>query len=273
MFGYRPVVVIHEGAEGTIENVGDVVMKPFRFEELGTVRAELVFEGPVEHDDVEIDVRLVPPKSRSASGGSGPTNRWEERERVQLDEQQQIQLTGLSPMRHRVTVSAPKHQPFSREFDVEPGGTTDVGLLRIPVSQQVEVEFAASDTLDFSDAARPRETVFAGDPFYTNPSGTDRGRGRLWVNVRDGEYRMRCGYYGCVQTDLGKGELDDFLKPVRPDVEKIRDHEAELKNGHVYLVYHSTKEWKHWTLIRVTMTSPFSREQRVNQEDTAGTTE
>lgn len=258
MFGYQPVTKQHDGKEATFVNVGDVIMKPYRFEELGTVRAQLAFEGPVDPKDVSVRVKLVSPKSRNSSGGTSGSTQWPDKEQATVSDDFRIQLTGLSPMLHTIYVKADKHQPFFRQFEVQPGGTTDVGVLRIPVSPKFTLEYATSETLDFSDAARHSETLFTGDRFKTNPSNQHyQGAGPLTIQEYDGVFRLRCGYYGCVQVDLGEGALDDFLKPVRPDVEKIRDNQVNLTGGHVYLIYHSVREWKHWTLIRVEMSSAY----------------
>lgn len=263
MFGYKPVIKQHDGPEATFVNVGDVVMKPYRFEQLGTVRAQLAFEGPVKPQDVSVRIKLASPKSRNSTGGTSGGTTWPEKEQATVSDDFRIQLTGLSPMPHLIYVKVDKHQPFSQEFEVAPGGTTDIGLLRIPVSPKFTLEYAASETLDFTDAARHNETLFTGDRFKTNPTNKHYvGCGPLSIKAYDGIFRMRCGYSGCVQVDLGEGTLDDFLKPAQPNVEKIRDHEADLTSGHVYLIHNSFKEWKHWTLIRVEMSSPYDTPAR-----------
>ena len=266
MFGYRPVTVKHRGPEATLYNVGEIVMEPFRFEELGTVRAKLLFEGPVDPKDVSVRIKLVPPKSRSASGGSGGSVSWREKENTVPDSNLMIQMTGLSPMPHRIYVKAPKHKPFQRDFTIEPGGTTDVGVLRIPASPEFHIKYAASETLDFSDAKVHETSEFVGGQFKTNPASDHyRASGGVTVRERDGKFLLWSGVHGCVQIDLGEKPFEDCLHPDRPDVENIPDADANLIDGHSYLLYHHTKEWKHWTLLHVKISSPF--EKSVEEKD------
>lgn len=259
MFGYRPVTVKHRGQAGTLYNVGEIVMEPFQFDELGTVRAKLLFEGAVDPQDVSVRIKLVPPKSRLASGGTQGTSSSSglEQEEALPDSNFQVQKTGLSPMLHRIHVKAPKHQPFNREFTIEPGGTTDVGVLRIAASPQFRIKYAASETLDFSDAEIHQTSEIVGGRFKTNPASDHyRASGGVSVREKDGNFSLRSGVYGFVQIDLGDKPFEDCLHPERPDVEKIRDADVNLIDGHSYLLYHHAKEWKHWTLLHVEI-SPF----------------
>jgi hypothetical protein len=258
MWGYHPVLIKHGGLGGATVNVGDIVLKPFLFDELATVRAELLFEGKVDPAAVSVSVMLQHPPVNSRSGGTDGNIPWPEKEAIAIGPDFRIQRTGLNPMPHYFFIKAPGHLPFRREFNLEPGATADLGVLRIAASPAFEVEFAIADGLDFTKAERRQQTVHAGDPFKTNPAGKEWVEaGTLEFQEKKRAYTFRCRLASLIVTDLGEGTLDDHLKPVHRERERGQPVEPPaLVDGHVYLITHSMqKMWKHSTLMRVKMQS------------------
>lgn len=257
MWGYHPVLIKHGGIGGATVNVGDIVLKPFLFDELATVRAELLFEGKVDPAAVSVSLMMEHPPVNSRSGGTDGNIPWPEKEAIAIGPDFRIQRTGLNPMPHYFYIKAPGHLPFRREFKVEPGGTTDVGVLRIAASPAFEVEFAIADGLDFTKAERRKETVHAGDPLKTNPAGKEWVEaGTLEFQEKKRAYTFRCRLASLIVTDLGEGTLDDHLKPVHRERERGPVELPAIVDGHVYLITHSMKKmWKHSTLMRVKMKS------------------
>ncbi len=258
MWGYHPVLIKHGGVAGASVNVGDIVLKPFLFDELATVRAELLFEGKVDPAAVSVSVMMQHPPVNSRSGGTDGNIPWPEKEAIAIGPDFRIQRTGLNPMPHYFFIKAPGHLPFRREFNLEPGGTADVGVLRIALSTAFEMEFSIADGLDFTKAERRKQTVHAGDQFQTNPAGKEWVEaGTLRIPEKKRAYTFHCALASLVVTDLGEGKLDDHLKPVHR--ERQRGEAVELPaiaDGHVYLITHDMKKmWKHSTLMRVKMTS------------------
>ena len=166
-------------------------------------------------------------------------------------------LAGMTPIPHYFSIQAPGHLPFRREFKLEPGQTTDVGVLRIAASPKFELELATSDKPDFTTSEQTVQTVFAGDRFKTNGTGSD------WVkagelSIREHHEKKRTYYFHCalgglVVTDLGEGTLKDNLNPVVPEKASPRFPPLPLKDGHVYLISHQSRQWSHWTLLRLKM--------------------
>jgi hypothetical protein len=258
MWGYHPVLIKHGGASGATVNVGDIVLKPFLFDELGTVRAELLFEGKVDPAAVSISVMMQHPPVNSRSGGTDGNIPWPEKEAITIGPDFRIQRTSLNPMPHYFFIKAPGHLPFRREFKLEPSGTADLGVLRIAASPAFEVEFAIADGLDFTKAERRKEIIDAGVPFATNRAGKEWVEaGTLEFQEKKRVYTFRCRLASLIVTDLGEGTLDDHLKPVHRERERAQPVELPaIVDGHVYLITHSMKKmWKHSTLMRVKMKS------------------
>lgn len=253
MAGYQTAKVVHGGAPATIVNVGEVILSPYLFDELATVRAELLFESAVKSKDVTVRVLIQHPPTNSASGG---TDGFLARPRVEnvAVRNRRIQKTGLSPLPHVIHIEAPGHLPLRREFDLSAGGTTDLGVLRIAASPQLSVELATADGPDFSQS-EPRTLALAINEFFdTRPGGRDwveSGRLRFLEDRQDKRtFRIHCGLGGLQVTDLGKGTLGDFLGPVKHE-KQPRKERGVAREGHVYLLSHSNTRWPQWTLLRV----------------------
>lgn len=259
LWGYRPEQVIHGGQVGEIVNVGEVVLKPFLFEELATVRAEFLFEGKVDPEKATIRVVMEHPKANSATGGTDGFIARPDKENIALGADLRIQKTGMTPIPHYFSVQAPGHLPFRREFKLEPGQTTDVGVLRIAASPKFDLELATSDKPDFTTSEQTVQSVFAGDRFKTNAAGSDWVKaGELSIREhleKKRTYNFHCALGGLVVTDLGEGTLKDHLNPVVPEKVKVspRFPTLPLKDGHVYLISHQSPQWSHWTLLRLKM--------------------
>lgn len=260
MWAYLPSQAIHGGLKGTIANVGEVVAEPYLFDQLATVRGKVLFEGDVQPDDVSIEVKLESGRTNSATGGTNGYLPWPEKEKVILNDKFEFEKTGLSPLPHYFLIRAARHLPFRREFTMEPGGTTDVGVLRVAASPRFDVEWKIADSPDFTQSERNAVSVHAGDKFETNPGDYDWVEaGQLSIHEENRRYSFRCGLHGLLVTDLGSGKLDDYPTPSHPG--KIKPHRRgdSFKNDHVYLISHTFnkpdgKTWKHWTLLRVSLT-------------------
>lgn len=257
MWGYRPAKVEHVGRRGETINVGDIVLKPFLFDELATVRAELLFENKVDPATVSVNVIMEHPPVNSRFNGTNGYVLWPEKESIAVGPDFRIQRTGLTPIPHELIIKAPGHLPLRRDFKLSSGGTTDLGVLRIAASPAFELEFAIADGLDFSKAERRKQTVYAGDRFQTNPAGKDwieAGTLRIWEHQR--VYSLDCGLSFLIVTDLGEGKLDDHLTPVHRELKQARlAQPTVIADGHIYLITHSQKTmWKHATLMRVKTT-------------------
>lgn len=258
MWGYHPARVKHNGPREAIMNVGDILLKPFRFDELGTVRAELLFEGKVDPATASVTVTMEHPPVNSWFNGTNGYIPWPDKERIPVGSEFRIQRTGLNPIPHHLAIKAPKHLPFQREFKLAPGGTADLGVLRIAASPAFEVELAIADGLDFTGVARNKLIVYAGDRFKTNPAGKDWVEaGTLEIQEWNGEFTFRGSLAFLIVTDLGEGTLEDHLKPAHRELQRAQQNEPpKLIDGHVYLVTHSMKKmWKHSTLMRVKMST------------------
>lgn len=256
MWGYHPARVKHSGPREAIMNVGDILLKPFRFDELGTVRAELLFEGKVDPAAASVTVTMEHPPVNSWFNGTDGYIPRPDKERIPVGPDFRIQRTGLTPIPHYLSIKAPKHLPFHREFKLAHGGTADLGVLRIAASPTFEVEIAIADGLDFTDVIRNKQIVYAGDQFKTNPAAKDWVEaGTLEIQEWNGEFTLRGGLAFLIVTDLGEGTLDDHLKPAHRELQRAQLNEPpKLIDGHVYLVTHSMKKmWKHSTLMRVKM--------------------
>ena len=260
MWGYHPAQVAHRGKKGSIVNVGDVVLKPYRFDEYATVRAEVLCEDDVDPSKVEINVYLSAAKTNSGSGGTNGSLPWPAKEQIKLGKDFKFQRTGLNPMKHTISVQAPGHLPLRKEFELEPGGTTDIGVLRVAASPSFDIQFATSFSTDFSKAKVHRKTVFVSESFRTNPDGkkndwVDSGQLRIRQfedrDGKDGTYVFHCGLAGLVITDLGKGEIKDFPRLAAPENRFSNNGELRVQFGHVYLISHNYKTWDHWTLLQV----------------------
>lgn len=254
MYGYHPQEVVHGGGAGTIVNVGDVILKRFRFNELAAVRVEVLFEGEVDPTKTSVKFVMGHPKTNSASGGTNGFYEHLKREAAVLGQDFKIQKTGLTPVTHYISIRAPGHLPFRLDFELKPGETTDIGVLKIPASPKFDLEFAIADRPDFTMAKRHVQTTYAGDPIRTNAAGKDWVEaGEMRVEERKSDFFLRCGLGGLVLTDLGEGDFDDFLTPVHPEIRKRYSRRRPVKHGHVYLISHTSQSWKHWTLMRVEM--------------------
>lgn len=256
MWGYHPAQVVHGGDSDSIVAVGDVVLKRFLFDELATVRAEILFEGKVDPSQTTVEIIMKHPTPNTPSGGTDGFIPRPDKELVALGPDFRIQRSGLTPIPHFFSIKAPGHLPFRREFQLDPGGTTDVGVLRIAASPEFEISFAIADALDFTNADRRKQTVFAGDFFKTNSTGKDWVEaGTLRILEKKRTYSFHCSVSGLVVSDLGAGSLDDFLKPAKPEIQKPESIPRAIEDGHVYLISHTHKPWKHWTLMHVRMPS------------------
>ncbi|MDB5345303.1 MAG: hypothetical protein JWP89_3680 [Schlesneria sp.] len=114
MWGYHPVLIKHGGIGETTVNVGDIVLKPFLFDELATVRAELLFEGKVDPAAVSVSVIMEHPRVNSRSNGTDGNIPWPKKERIAIGPDFRIQRTGLNPIPHYFVIKAPGHPVLSR---------------------------------------------------------------------------------------------------------------------------------------------------------------
>lgn len=163
-------------------------------------------------------------------------------------------------MTHTISVKAPGHLPLRKEFELEPGGTTDIGVLRVAASPGLDIQLAISDSTDFSNSQLRKRRVLVRENFQTNPNGkendwVDCGQLRIMqfedIDGKDGTYVFHCGLDGLVVTDLGEGKIEDFPRLAEPEKQASNNKKIKVKFGHVYLISHTYKSWDHWTLLQV----------------------
>ena len=261
MWGYHPVEVTHGGEKGQVVNVGEISMVPYRFDQLATVRGAVVFENDARPDDAEVRVEMEAPRTNSRSGGTNGRLDQPKLESVQLTEDLSFQKTGLTPIAHTLSIRAKGHLPLHRKFQLEPGGTTDLGILRVAAAPRFRVELLASDTTDFSKSESQSMDVHVEETFATRPSdGTTEtadwvAAGELRLiqpsRAREGTFGLHCSLHGLTVVDLGSGKLSDFPHLAHPETMELHQTSQPLVCGNVYLIGHSYARWQHWTLLRV----------------------
>ena len=268
MFGCRPVDVVASKIVPAVEHdsvisLGQIVMEPYAESELATLRGRLKFATDNMSTGIRARVIISEGPTNSITGGTDGYLEWPEKENVTLTSDLQFEHRRLAPLPHRLHIEIPGHRSVSRNLDLTPGATLDLGTIEIEVAPTFRVELLTSDTSDFTESKARSVTVPLGEVWKSNPdnealrkySGGDMRFTTFPIDRRqpDGEHKLviHSGVAFLKLADLGTGELEDF-RETSADPPKLRyTRDISIQSGHVYLGYHT--HWKHWTLLRVTI--------------------
>ena len=268
MFGCRPVDVVASKIVPAVEpdsviSLGQIVMEPYAESELATLRGRLKFATDNMPTGIRARVIISAGPTNSITGGTDGSLEWPEKENVTLASDLQFEHRRLSPLPHWLHIEVPGYRSVSRNLDLTPGATLDLGTIEIEVAPTFSVELLTSETSDFTESKRRSLTVPLGEFWKSNPDnealrkyfGGDMRFTMYPVDRKqpDGEQKLiiDSGVASLKLADLGTGDLEDF-RETAADPPKLRyTRDITIQSGHVYLGYHTY--WKHWTLLRVTI--------------------
>ncbi len=244
MQGYLPVEITPTGEPGSVENVGEVRLKPLPEAMRAGVKGTLVLDGATSASKATSRLTMTPGTLNTPSGalrlGFSIT------ENVAVASTGEFSASGLSPTGYAISFEAPGSVSQNRFMTLKPGETLDLGTIRLEQSRWITVSYREAPSPPFSQAAAERQEVLGGGQFKA-------GNPRFGYDLRfDQEkqeiIRFGVGYGPCRIADLGPGKLDDFLEADPTSARLVYPTSLVPRPGHVYLL--DQKSLSHWVLFQ-----------------------
>jgi len=247
---YAPYDLELAGREGDIVDVGDIVMRRLPAEQLVPVKGKIVLQGGEDPRRASVKFSITKGPVNTPSNGTEPRPYWPESFIAEVNADGVIDMNGFSPTEYYCTIEADGFVKKLLRVDFEPNEGADIGTILLEKARRILLEYIVSDNNDFELSDARKMELHGGDFFKATPDiyGWD-----LQFAQKDGELFFRYSYAPCYISDLGKGELEDFLDTdVGPP--KVRPWKLLFNSGHVYLL--DQRFWKRLVLFKVTIEQP-----------------
>lgn len=159
--------------------------------------------------------------------------------------------SGLSPVAHGLSVSAPGFVAIYSTFPVRPGETTDLGVVALERAKRLRVRWLAADNPPF--AGPPKVSIAqAGQPWSSIPRGARRSWSEIVFEQKDGRVFLRPATGPADVADLGPGRLEDFARKAgEKSLDPKAPYRLPLVDGHVYLL--RERYFGRWLLLTATV--------------------
>jgi hypothetical protein len=248
--GYAPYDLPLAAHDGLVVDVGTFQMKRLPDSELAKLAGEVELEDGGKLDTVKIQISTDDGPVNTPSGGTDGRPTWPAAIKASLDSDGRFSQSGLSPIAFYVSIEAPGYVSQNRRPTVSSGAVNDLGSIKLEKPRRLTIDYVTMTNGAF-DLKDVKETVVQG--------------GQRWaITPRDyswdleffqekGELYFKWSYGPVFLSDLGEGELDQFLT-LDPSAAQNDPRREAVNKGHVYILRSpawNTKEGRQVTLFKI----------------------
>ncbi len=246
LHGYEPLDVSMPSKFDDIIDLGTIVLKKLPPEDFASLKGRLKLQRGKKYEDATVKLTIRVDPINTVNGGFAPRSRRSEAITAEISDDGTISATGFSPAKYYCSISAPGHDDQSEVISFSSGKEHNLGTIRLEASHQIYLSYIVADSPEFDIARKEEVTLWSGDRWKATPDiyGWD-----LKFEQVEGEVQFDSSYFPCFIKDLGKGNLEDFIKKATKKQPEKDPRGETVKSGHVYLLDHQM--WKHWVLFRV----------------------
>jgi len=245
--GCLPVDFPLKGKTGALVFLGDILIPLASPSQVGAIRGQVRLQGPADAGQARVTASIEVGEINHFSNGFEPRQFYPDPVIAQIRLGGEFFISGLSPTRHRVAVSAPGCLSISRSVLVEPGQTNDLGNLELERSLVLSLSWFVADKPEFTGAMRHNGTVRSGEKirFSTQKYGND-----LSILQHAGKLSFRGFYESSRMADLGARALD-ARQLLDVGALELVSPRGQVQEGHVYLYWQRHVKPDQWMLFRV----------------------
>lgn len=244
MHQYQPYDLELAGREGDLINVGVLQLRKLPQAEQVSLSGEVQLEGSVDASGVKAFLTVANGPVNTPSNGTEPRRKWPQPIEVEVNDQGQIEMNGLSPIRYYFWVEAPGYVKDSQYVTISDSDSYSLGTVNLEKVRKFQLHYLVSPTAEFESVLTQVADLETGTTWKATPDiyGFD-----LKFGGEQGKVIANASYAPCSLADLGPGSLQEFLDiDHRKAQRSVRNN--ELKDGHVYLL--NQQFWKRYILFR-----------------------
>jgi hypothetical protein len=243
---YAPIDLQLQGKTGDIVDVGTIKLHRLSSDELVPLKGQLVLEGSTPPRAASVSLSTYVSAINTPHNGTEPRPKWQAPVIVEISDAGMLDSRVFSPMEYYCSINAPGYVSKSLVVTFQPEVGADIGKITLEKSKRIVLEYVTSKSGPFDAASTKKKTLSAGDRWKATPEiyGWD-----LEFKQKEGKLFFDYSYSPCFMTDLGNGELKNFVN-VKEDEAKDDPRSLAVKAGCVYLLNHQ-QSWKRNVLFKV----------------------